>query len=69
MERIKEELRKLEEIGQLREIPNISVKTGNGLICNNNSYTNFASNDYLGISTDIELREEFLSNNKSFIFI
>ena len=53
MERIKEELRKLEEIGQLREIPNISAKFGNELISNDTKYVNFASNDYLGISTEI----------------
>lgn len=67
MERIKEDLRKLEEIGQLREIPNISAKFGNELISNDTKYVNFASNDYLGISTDMVLREEFLAKNKSLL--
>ena len=67
MERIREELRKLEEIGQLRRIPEISVKSDNELICDGNLFVNLASNDYLGISTDKILRKEFLANNKSLL--
>ena len=65
MQRIKEELKKLECNKQFREIPNIQYKKDGKIILNGKEYVNFASNDYLGISTKIELRQEFLSQNNS----
>ena len=63
MERIKEELRRLNLDGQLRQIPLISEKRDNIVIIDGKQYINFASNDYLGISTNTALRDEFLSQN------
>ena len=59
MERIKEELRLLEDNGQFRQIPNIESKTSGKLFIEGKEYINFASNDYLNISTNTELIEEF----------
>ncbi len=63
MQRIKEELRLLEENGNLRTIPSIESKSDGKIVINGVEYVNFASNDYLGISTKQELIDEFLSNN------
>ena len=49
----------------MRTIPNIISKSDGKIIVNNNEYINFASNDYLGISTKTELKDDFLKNNKS----
>ena len=67
MQRIEKELKELESQGQLRNIPHINSKFGNKLTIDNNEYINFASNDYLNISTNLELREEFLSQNNSLL--
>ena len=60
MQRIKAELNALQKIGQLRKVPNISVKMGSKVLIDGYEYINFASNDYLGISTKENLIEEFL---------
>lgn len=65
MQRIKEELEKLEANGQLRKIPTVQSKTDGKIVINGVEYVNFASNDYLGISTQTALIDEFLSENKS----
>ena len=65
MQRIREELKKLEENGQLRKIPEITNKEGNKILIDNKEYMNFASNDYLGISTNLDLKKEFLTSNNS----
>ena len=65
MEKIREELRILEDKGQFRKIPEVVSKSNNKIIIDGKSYINFASNDYLNISTNIELRNEFLAQNKS----
>ena len=59
MERIKEELKKLEKEGQLRKIPNIDTKFADKIIINGKEYVNFASNDYLNVSTNKILADEF----------
>lgn len=61
MDRIKSELKKLEDIGQIRKIPEITAKSENFIEINGKNYINFASNDYLGISTDNRLVKEFMS--------
>ena len=63
MDRIAEELEKLKQNNQLRTIPNIESKSDGKIVADGIEYINFASNDYLGISTKDELRTEFL--NKS----
>ena len=65
MQRIREELNKLEEKGQLRTIPSILSKKDGKLVIDGVEYINLASNDYLGISTKTELIEEFLSQHKT----
>lgn len=66
MQRIKEELRILDAKGQFRKIPEIISKAGNQIIIDGKNYTNFASNDYLGISTKKDLINEFLETNTAF---
>lgn len=63
MERIKKELNMLEINGNLRKIPQIEYKTDGKVIINGIEYVNFASNDYLGISTKRELVDNFVKNN------
>lgn len=62
-----DELQNLETKGQLRQIPNIQSKTDGKIVIDGVEYVNFASNDYLGISTKNFLREEFLSQNHSLL--
>ncbi len=65
MDTIIKELEKLRLNNQLRIVPEIDSKSDGIIVINNKKYKNFASNDYLGISTKTELREEFLKKNKS----
>ena len=65
MKEIREELKKLEEKGQLRKIPAIESKCNGLITIDNKDYINFASNDYLSLSTNIELRNEFLKDSNS----
>lgn len=65
MQRIREELESLGVNGNLRKIPSIESKSDGKLIIDGIEYINFASNDYLGISTKKELIEEFLASNHS----
>lgn len=51
MNDIRESLEKLKIKGQYRKIPNIDYKLGNKVVIDGKEYLNFASNDYLGIST------------------
>lgn len=64
---IKTELELLQTKGQLRKIPEIQGKSDGKIIINGKEYVNFASNDYLGISTKEELRKEFLEKNNSLL--
>lgn len=65
MQRIEVELEQLEKNGQLRIIPGIEIKSRGRLLINGVEYVNFASNDYLDISTNLKLKEEFLNQNNS----
>ena len=58
MQRIEKELQILNENSQNRKIPLINKKINNLLVIDNKEYINFASNDYLSISTNNSLREE-----------
>ena len=66
MQRIKAELDSLKTIGQLRKIPEISTKAGAKIFIEGNEYINFASNDYLGISTKPELINEFIETESHY---
>ena len=59
---MKQELEQLKNKGQYRTIPDIQSKSDGKIVINDVEYVNFASNDYLGISTKSELRKEFLQN-------
>ncbi len=65
MKRIAEELEKLKQNNQLRAIPNIESKSDGKIIVDGIEYVNFASNDYLGISTKNELRMMFINKFKN----
>ena len=65
MQRIKNELELLRSNDQLRKIPVINCKSKNKLIVEGIEYVNLASNDYLGLSTNLELKNEFLSQTNS----
>ena len=67
MQKIKTELDLLAKIGQFRKIPNITTKSDSKIIIDGNEYINFASNDYLGISTKQNLSREFLNNTESLL--
>ncbi len=67
MQKILEELERLKAENQLRKIPKVDSKSDGKIVLNGKEYINFASNDYLGISTKTDLREEFLSKNHSLL--
>ena len=62
MDKIREELKRLEANKQLRQVPNIESKSDGKIVVDGVEYINFASNDYLGISTKYDLRKEFIEN-------
>lgn len=59
MKRIVTALTKLKEDNRYRKIPNIMNKSSNYVSIEGKNYINFASNDYLSISTDKILHNEF----------
>ena len=63
MKRIAEELDLLKNNAQFRRIPDIESKSDGKIVVEGKEYVNFASNDYLGISTKQNLRQEFLRNS------
>lgn len=67
VKRIAEELEKLKQNNQLRQIPNVESKTDGKIVVDGVEYVNFASNDYLEISTKEDLRREFLEHNNSLL--
>lgn len=60
MKIIEEELKKLKQNNQFRTIPNVESKSDGKIVVDGVEYVNFASNDYLGLSTKENLRFEFL---------
>ena len=64
---IKQELEALRSKGQLRKIPEIEAKSDGKIVVDGKEYINYASNDYLGISTKDDLRREFLKQNNSLL--
>ena len=64
---IKQELEELQNKGQLRKIPDIQSKSNGKIVIAGKEYINFASNDYLGLSTKDDLRKEFLEHNDSLL--
>ena len=64
MEKIKKELELLKSNAQFRSIPHINYKYDGVVVIDSKNYVNFASNDYLGISTKSDIREEFLAKNR-----
>lgn len=65
MQRIKQELELLGGRNkQLRCIPDIYSKSDGKIVIEGKEYINYASNDYLGISTKQNLVEEFLTTGK-----
>lgn len=67
MQRIREELLTLKEHGNLRNIPSIKTKSDGKIILDDKEFINYASNDYLDISTKSELRNEFLTISTGFM--
>ncbi len=64
---VKQELEALKTKGQLRKIPDIQSKSDGKIVIAAKEYINFASNDYLGLSTKDDLRKEFLVHNDSLL--
>ena len=67
MNKIKEELNELKLKQQYREIANITSKENAHITIDEKQYVNFASNDYLGLSTKLDLRSRFLSGSTSLL--
>ena len=65
------EINKLKEQDNFRQIRNIKEKYGKNICVNGKEMLNFSSNDYLNLSTNRKLIEEFIEkykNNNEFIF-
>lgn len=60
---MQQELEILKNKGQLRSIPKVEAKSDGKIVIDGREYINFASNDYLGISTKLELEKEFLNKH------
>ena len=66
-----QEIAKLKEKDNFRQVHNIEEKVGRYLTIDGKSLLNFSSNDYLNLSTDKNLIQDFLSkysSNNEFIF-
>ena len=65
------ETEKLKNKDNFRQIRNIDYKTGKYIVADSKKMINFSSNDYLNISTDKQLKVEFIEKYKDsneFIF-
>ena len=65
------ELEKLKENSSFRTIKNIEKKVGKYIIVNDKKMLNLSSNDYLNLSTNIDLKNEFIEkykNHPEFLF-
>lgn len=60
-----EEIKKLVEKDNFRQVHNIEYKTGKYLSIDGRNLLNFSSNDYLNISTDRDLLNEFIEKYKN----
>ena len=71
MDFYEEEIKKLAEIDNFRQVHNIEEKFGKYLTINGKTMLNFSSNDYLNLSTDKDLINSFIEkyrNDNEFIF-
>lgn len=57
------EIENLKKIDNYRQIYNIKKKSGKYVFIDNKRLLNLSSNDYLGLSTDKKLLEEFINSN------
>ena len=60
-----DEIKKLVEKDSFRQVHNIEYKTGKYLSIDGRNLLNFSSNDYLNISTDRDLLNEFIEKYKN----
>lgn len=65
MEKFEQELKRLKEQSQFRQIPDIEAKEGKYLFSGGKKYLNLSSNDYLGLAYDENLAQEFLNSVKN----
>lgn len=59
IEQMQQELQELREKSNLRSLPRI-IHNGREVVANGHRMLNLSSNDYLGLASDLKLREEFL---------
>jgi 8-amino-7-oxononanoate synthase len=60
LERLQKELQELKEISRFRNLKKIDYKEGASIGIDGRNYMNCASNDYLGVASDNDLKKEFL---------
>jgi len=65
-ERFKKRIAAQHQAGLYRDPPEITGRDGKYLFMGNKKILNFASNDYLGLSTSEELKDKVVRNFKKF---
>ena len=65
MDKFLQELEKLKQQSQFREIPDIEAKDGKYIFAEGQKYLNLSSNDYLGFAYNQDLVQEFLTSLNS----
>ena len=65
MDKFLQELEKLKQQSQFREIPDIEAKEGKYIFAEGQKYLNLSSNDYLGFAYNQDLVQEFLTSLNS----